>query len=150
MTRIRNASDRQSIGAAWLLAAAVLLWAGCGGPKQPRYGLSGKITYEGTPVPRGFILFSPDTARGNDGPGARAFIQNGKYQTLPGQGTIGGPHIATIDAFDGIKTQEASSDPRLRHAKNAGALGKRLFPTVQVTVDLPRQAATHDFVLPVQ
>ena len=44
----------------------------------------------------GFIVFAPDKSKGNDGPGANAEIKDGAYRTRPKEGTIGGPHVATI------------------------------------------------------
>ena len=84
-----------------LQAAAVLLLAGCGGPKGPaRYDLSGQVTFRGASVPRGLILFVPDKAKGNDGPGTQARVINGAYKTPPGRGTIGGPYMATIVGYE--------------------------------------------------
>ena len=136
------------MGGAWLLAAALLLLAGCGAKEPPRYDLSGRVTYQGAPVPRGIIHFVPDMARGNDGLGAEAVIYDGKFQTPPAKGTIGGPHIAAVDGFDGVKPPDEPSDSHQRRPRNADILGTRLFPTVYVKVELPRQAATHDFTLP--
>ena len=99
-------------------------------------------------MPCGIILFAPDYGLGNNGPGTRAFIQDGRYQTAPGKGTIGGPHVAIIDGFDGIKPQGKTPGTHESGREKATALGKPLFRSIHVKIDLPRQAATHDFVLP--
>ena len=101
-------------------------------------------------MPRGIILFAPDYALGNNGPGTRAVIQDGRYQTAPGKGTIGGPHIAIIDGFDGIRPHQKTAGTHESGREKIAALGQPLFRSIHVKIDLPRQAATHDFVLPVE
>ncbi len=82
-------------------AAVLLLAAGCGGSKEPaHYDLSGKVTFQGAPVPQGFIVFTPDTAKGNEGRPISVPIVNGEYKTLRGLGTTGGPYLATIDSVE--------------------------------------------------
>jgi hypothetical protein len=118
----------------------LLLLGGCSGPKAPpRYELSGAVTYDGKPVPAGYIIFAPDRSKGNDGPGASAEIKNGVYCTEAGKGTVGGPHTATITGFDG-KSYHAGPI--------TNPMGKPLFSTVQIAVDLPKQTSTHDFAIP--
>lgn len=122
--------------------AAVALTAGCGRTTGPaRYDLSGSITYDGKPVPAGSIVFAPDTSKGNDGPGASADIKDGKYRLVSGRGTIGGPHVARISGFDGKPIQDGPI---------INPMGKPLFANVQISVDLPKQAATHNIDVPVQ
>lgn len=121
-------------------SVAILFAVGCGRASGPaRYDLSGAITYDGRPVPAGYIVFAPDMAKGNDGPGANAEIRNGVYQTRPGQGTVGGPHVATVSGFDGKKVQDSPL---------ANPMGKPLFHDMQIAVDIPKQPSTHDFVIP--
>ena len=115
---------------------------GCNRNTGPaRYDLTGTITYAGKPVSAGYILFAPDKSKGNDGPGADAEIKDGVYRTRPGKGTIGGPHTATVSGFDGKPPQQ---DPVVN------PMGTPLFTNVPIAVDLPRQTATHDLVIPVQ
>ena len=141
MRRIKIGNGWRLAAGALQLAAVLSLMAGCGGAKDPpRFDISGKVTYGGAPVPRGLAIFAPDKVKDNDGPWASAAIVDGNYKTLPGKGTIGGPHVVTIDGFDGIPSKEKV--PRRRDA-----MGKHLF-RVQLNVNLPREAATHDFVIP--
>ena len=107
-----------------------------------RYDLSGAGTSNGKPVPAGYIVFAPDKLKGNDGPGRTADIDNGQYRTRPKQGTIGGPHTATISGFDGKKVVVG---PMINNP-----MGSPLFTNVQINVDVPKQAATRDFSLPAQ
>ena len=120
----------------------LLLLAGCGRASGPaRYEISGKVTYAGQPVPTGSILFVPDKSKGNDGPGVSADIQEGFFRTRPKDGTIGGPHIANIHGFDGKSYKVGPLN---------NPLGRPFFSNIQIAVDLPKQASTHDFVIPAQ
>jgi hypothetical protein len=122
--------------------ATVGLLVGCNRTTGPaRYDLSGAITYDGKPVPAGSIIFAPDTSKGNNGPGASAEIKDGVYRTRAGQGTVGGPHTATISGYDGIAFQ---SGPMIN------PMGKPLFAKVRISVDLPKQTTTHDIIIPAQ
>ncbi len=121
-------------------ALGLCVAAGCGGPKAPpRYDLSGTVTCDGKPVPTGYLIFTPDTTKGNSGPGSQADISNGRYQTAPGQGTVGGPHVVAICGFDGkpIDLGEGRTNPQ----------GTPLFLTYRVDIDFPKRAAVQDFAI---
>jgi hypothetical protein len=127
---------------------ALLVLAGCGGGSDPsRFELAGTVSYDGKPVPAGFIIFKPDAAAGNSGPGAQVDIRDGKYHTMPGQGTVGGPHIASIFGFDGKPFQTAKG-PHGQPLTNP--VGKPLFKTAAIKANLPKQTAVYDFVVPKQ
>jgi len=128
--------------------SALVVLAGCGGRGDvPRFDLSGTVTYDGKPVPAGFIVFEPETAAGNSGPASQADIRDGKYRTLPGRGTIGGPHVVRIFGFDG---QPYQIDEDIQGQPMVNPMGKPLFETVTMKVDLPKETAVHDFVVPKQ
>ena len=61
-----------------LLSAAALLSVGCA--DDGKYTGSGAVTVKGRPVPAGEIRFTPDTAKGNDGPLVLARIKDGRYE----------------------------------------------------------------------
>lgn len=83
-----------------LVAAAMIV--GCGSEDLARHRLSGTVTYHGKPVPTGAIFFEPDASQGNSGAPSYAEIKDGKFDTAAdGLGFIGGPHVVTIEAFDG-------------------------------------------------
>lgn len=133
------------MGRTWNVSLCVLAMVaflvGCNRTTGPaRYDVSGAVTFDGKPVPTGSIIFAPDTSKGNDGPGASAEIKDGVYRTRAGQGTIGGPHVATVSGFDGVPYQ---SGPM------TNPMGKPLFTNVQISVDLPKQTAMQDIVVPV-
>jgi len=83
----------QRFGFVLLLALTVAVCgAGCStssGP--PSYKLSGDITFDNQPIPKGEIVFTPDGSKGNSGPQGVAAIEGGKYDTSkPGGSGIGG------------------------------------------------------------
>ena len=123
------------------VAAALLLSAGCRGPKEPpRYSLSGKVSYRGAAVPKGAIFFVPDKSKGNDGPIVAVAIVDGTYKTLPGRGPTGGPHLVTITSLVPDFSQKGRPDRKPPPPP--------LFPPCNVSVNLPKQDSTHDFDVP--
>lgn len=126
-----------------ILAVATLLLTGCGAEKASNvFSVSGNITYDGKPIPKGNISFAPDASRNNQGPGASAEINDGKYEMMPGKGISGGPYVLTINGYDGvpIASGEGGMDPN----------GKVLFESYKMTVDLPREDTQHDLEVPKQ
>lgn len=118
---------------AWL----VLLSVGCGGDGDgvTRYNISGNVTFDGAPVPHGFIQFLPDSAGGNSGPAGSATITDGKFDTATsGQGTIGGSHTVIISGFDGNARPEDELP-----------FGMPLFSEFKTEGDFPKSAHEVDF-----
>jgi hypothetical protein len=117
--------------------ACLMLAAGCSKPPPgpARFPVSGKITFDGQPVPRGTIAFEPDTRAGNSGPGGYGTIMDGRFTTHPRMGAVSGAQFVRIAGFDGQATAELID-------------GKPLFPEHTTTVDLPAKAATIDFEVP--
>jgi len=120
-----------------LAVALPILVSGCAskdaGPT--RYDLSGKVTFNGAPVPAGEITLSPDSSKGNSGPGGIVMIENGEYKTPRGAGIVGGPYVVHILGFDGVPNKESEE-------------GMPIFPPYETTVDFPREPTTHDFEIP--
>lgn len=115
-----------------LAITALLLLAGCGDSGPARYRYSGKVTFDGRPVPFGDIVFQPDVQAGSTGPSGYAKITNGTYETASDKGTIGGPQIVRISGFETMPANE--NEP-----------SKPLFSNFEVRVDLPKQKGTKDF-----
>ena len=131
---------RSSLATFAVILLCLFVSIGCNRNLGPvRYDLTGKITYGGKPVPAGYILFSPDKSKGNDGPGADAEIKNGVYKVRTKEGTIGGPHIATVSGFDGVSQKKGLT---------ANPMGLPIFQNIQVRVDLPKKSTTYDIVVP--
>ena len=133
----RPASVSARLRALWPAAVACGLLVGCGGDDgPPRADVSGTVTFKGQPVPVGKIFFEPDTAKGNSGPQAFADIKDGKYSTAEsGKGVVGGPHLVRISGWDG-------------KAQGDMTMGNSIFVDYRTVVDLPKEAAVLDFLVP--
>jgi hypothetical protein len=87
-----------------LLLLALLCCTGCRGKTAPRAEVRGTVYYHGAPVRGGIIVFTPDAARGGNGPLAHAEIQpDGSYVLeSDGQpGAVAGWHRITLSAVEG-------------------------------------------------
>jgi hypothetical protein len=90
--------DRRS----WLgigTALLGLLFFGCEAEPARPVPVHGKVFYKNVPLPGGIIVFTPDAARGGDGPMAHAEIQADGSYTLRsdcGAGAMPGWHRVTI------------------------------------------------------
>ena len=83
-----------SIGAAatFMLLASV----GCG-PSGPKlYPVSGTVTFQGKPLDKGFIQFSPK--EGSDGTLAGAEIKEGKYSIAKKTGVTPGSYVVRVSS----------------------------------------------------
>ncbi len=127
----------------------MLALAGCHAKDGPaRFDLSGAVTYDGKPVARGYITFAPDASKGNGGPGASAEIRDGKYTVMAGRGSIGGPHVITVNGFDGVgySTNDGPGGCAIPHP-----IGRPLFTSVEIKADLPKQQpGVYDLAIPKQ
>jgi hypothetical protein len=100
--------------------------AGCGRDQDKLYDVSGTVTYDGQPVPKGLIFFDPDVTKGGTGPQGLANIWNGKFNTADkGKGVRGGAYVVRVNGFDGKEAPEAP-------------FGKFLFPEHTEPQDLPK------------
>lgn len=97
------------------------------------FQVSGKVTYNGNPVPAGYITFEPH----EQGRTAKAEIKNGRFQTQPRNGHVGGLMKVYILAYDGKPVMQQKTD-------YGTPLWKRGYHT---TMELPKRAATADFDL---
>lgn len=125
----------------WTTGLTLLgLLSGCGQDTGPqRYEVSGSVTYEGKPVLKGFVYFSPDTEQGNKGPGGGAPIDQGKFKTERGKGVVGGPHVIRVVGYDGVAAVvegEQLTD------------GKPLFIPYFMKVDFPKKDHVLDIPVP--
>jgi hypothetical protein len=97
--------------------------------------VSGKVTFDGAPLPAGVIYFNPGPE--NSGPQGYAVVKDGTYTTADSKGRpVGsGAYEVRIQGFDG---QPRSELP----------LGSPLFPVYQQAIDLPEAVSTLDFDVP--
>jgi hypothetical protein len=120
----------------------ILFLAGCGGDSGlKRYDLNGAVTYDGTPITVGMIMFEPDTKQGNSGPGTLVQIKNGSYETARGKGVVGGPHILVV------RVDSASSNNML--AVDSAPV-EEIPADMRIEMDLPKQSGEFDIDIPPQ
>ncbi len=116
-----------------LAIVALGAWPGCGGSDGPaRYRYSGKVTFEGQPVPAGEVVFEPDNGAGNSGPQGFARIANGAYDTGRDKGTVGGAQIIRIRGHDAVVLDENKPITIL-------------FDNYEVRENLPKKDTVKDF-----
>ena len=118
------------------LAGGLLAAEGCGKAKAQRHHLSGRVTFQGKPVPMGQIVFEPDIRQGNRGPQGYAEILDGQYQTdQHGKGVMMGALTVEISGFppaDG----------------SAGNPDTPLFTPYKTTAQVSKETTTLDFEVP--
>ena len=95
----------KSFPVVWTILGLSFSWAilGCGSSETPLAPVTGVVTYQGEPLPRGTIVFTPDTSRGTRGPIALGKIEaDGKYTlyTKNDPGAVSGWHVITIVAVE--------------------------------------------------
>ncbi|HZU35131.1 MAG TPA: hypothetical protein VFA18_04440 [Gemmataceae bacterium] len=118
-----------------VLGLFVFVVAGCQGENK-LYNVSGTVTYEGKPIPKGLIFFDPDSTKGTIGTQGFANITEGKYDTADhGKGIRGGSYVLRISGFDGKEANEAP-------------FGQALFPEYQEKRDLPKENSKLDLQVP--
>ncbi len=102
---------------------------GCGPTEEKLYRVSGTVTYNGKPIPKGLIFFDPRV----DGPQGFANIVDGKYDTSQqGKGVRGGStYNVRVNGFTGIEANEAP-------------FGQPLFPEYTGVKELPAEDSTFD------
>ena len=118
---------RMGVVGTLFLVGWVFVAAGCT-KEEKLYRVSGTVTYEGKPIPKGLIFFDPQA----DGPQGFANILGGKYDTTAlGKGVRGGQYNIRVNGFDGKEANEAP-------------FGQALFPEYTGTKELPAQDYAFD------
>src|SRR5262245_32985136 len=107
-----------SRGEVVILALGFVALSGCSNEAN-LYRVSGVVSYDGKPIPKGVIHFVPQA----DGPSGFANIVEGKYDTAQqGKGVRGGAYDVRVNGFDGKEANEAP-------------FGQALFPEYNGTKD---------------
>jgi hypothetical protein len=120
---------RRLLGGAALFALAV----GCSA-KQEMAQVSGKVTFQGKPVPAGWISFTPEPGKGS----VRVCqIKDGVYDSSKEEnpGIYPGKNLIKIAGFNGKK--------EFRWGQ-----GKQIFNPVDDTLDVAPGSMTKDFEIP--
>ena len=127
-----------ALGCLLLVVHVALL--GCGRSDGPRrYEVSGRVTFQGEPVPVGLVQFVPDTSQDNHGPATSAAIEDGRFRTPRGKGIVGGPHVVIVTGSDGVPFDSP---------EGIQSRGKALFPAYRHSIVLPHESSEQDFEVP--
>jgi hypothetical protein len=111
-------------GGAFLVAAFALV--GCD-REEVLYDVTGTVTFDGKPIPKGLIFFDPDVTKGGTGPQGFANILDGKFTTaVQGKGVRGGAYVVRVNGYDGKEAPEAP-------------FGQYLFPEYEEKRELPKE-----------
>jgi hypothetical protein len=110
------------------LAVFVISCSKTDGPT--RYRVSGEARFDGTPIPYGEVLFTPDDSVKNSGPQGIATIRDGRFDTSAseGKGVAGGPTVV--------------------HVIGLPSPGGKPICEYEYKVDLPRSDTTHNVEVP--
>ena len=122
---------------------AVLLIVGCclalnGCQEKTEFRVSGKVTFQGQPVPVGEVQMMPDSTKGNKGPSIMAVIKDGEYETPSERGMRGGPYTLIITGYEQVSD---TSDP------TAADYGPPLFQRTVQHASFPKEDHVHDIVI---
>ncbi len=88
----------QRLTSCFMAVLLIVISAGC--KDDGRTQLSGTVTYDDKPIPRGTISFRPDRSRGGAGPAGHARIVDGLFSTRDsGKGAIAGPIEVAVEGY---------------------------------------------------
>ncbi len=114
-----------------LIFCCLVFALGCS-KEEKLFRVTGMITHNGKPVPKGVIHFDPKS----DGTAGFASIVDGKYDTLADKsGVRGGDYEIRINGFDGKPVGEAP-------------FGQAIFPEYTGTKELPAADTVFDVEVP--
>lgn len=134
----RNRLLTSSLGVRVLALTAcclALAVAGCGDSSKSR--VSGTVTFQGKPIPKGKIYFTPDAKKSNTGPTGYADIVNGSYDT-GSKGSMPSPTGAVVVRVEGFEDIQGTGEISMRP----------LFFPWEKDADLPGGASTQNFDVP--
>ena len=115
--------------------SVALLAPGCG--DSGRYRVSGRVTFDGQPVPVGTVTFLPLGAGDRDRSAGFCRIESGQFDSRAGRSPMDGRHRVLISGFDGVAYTSKIGDLLENNPE-----GRPLFPLYVVEVDIPTAQGT--------
>jgi hypothetical protein len=121
----------------------LLLAVGCG---KEGNRISGKISFDGKPVPAGKIYFTPDSSKGNSGAPGYADIVDGQYDTaLPGgRGASSGAMVVAIEGIDPASKPAGGAD------SGEDVTATVLFARYETNLDIAEGDTVQDIEVPLE
>lgn len=128
-----------------VLTALAISFSAVGCSGDGRSEVSGTVTLNGQPIQEGSINFIP--IDGNQGPGAGAVIQNGKYHIPRESGVTPGKNRVELRAFKetGRKVQDPTGPPGTLAFERVLAFPPEYNDRSTLTKDVQRGSDTIDF-----
>jgi hypothetical protein len=125
--------------AVWLIGCGLALAVGCGQHSDlpPLAKVSGRVTLDGQPLPRGTVQFVPDASKGASGPAAVGTIgPDGRYElvTAGAPGAVIGWHQVRIRATE-APTPQSPDPPSILPARYNNAQTSALTAEVKAGED---------------
>ena len=114
----------------------IVLLSACNRQPDPIH-VSGTVTYQGKPVPRGFILIHADRKKGNSGLYGIANIRDGKFDTNEegGRPAMPGPVNFAVAGYGQGQLEDFSDSVPL-------------FPSYQVEKEIKPDVTTFEIAIP--
>src|SRR5262245_1891984 len=134
-----------------LLFLGVLLSAGCAGSKVAP--VSGRVTLDGKPLAHATVVFQPDSADKNPGPGSSGVTdKDGRYtlrvMTTNAAGALVGKHKVTVTAYEGDAEGESSAPSATNKVIRKALVPHEYNVHTKLTFDVPpRGSADANFDL---
>jgi hypothetical protein len=112
---------------------------GCfGGDELERHQVSGTVTFQGTPVENGAIVFEPDISVGPLAPTTYARIERGEYETVLEDSPTRGAYQVRVTGVDEKK----------RHVIDGVSVAPPIFREHILDVQIPPPDGRLDIVIP--
>jgi len=103
VNRIRTSVGPVDRLGSWIIAASSLSALACGSSGPGMTQVSGRLTFQSKPVPKGLVSFVPATPEGRIATGQVDADGNYRLQTEnPGDGALSGDYNVTISARDDV------------------------------------------------
>lgn len=116
-----------------MLAVLGVTCSGCGNDSG-RADVSGRVTFQGEPVPVGTIEYRPNSEKGTGGPQTLLVIRDGYYESK-GKGPVFGHHIVKVSGYTGVEIPFVPE-------------GERLFPVHKEEVEITEDSYKIDYDFP--
>lgn len=130
---------KQSLSSATLFLIALSLVATTVGCGSPTANVQGKVSYEGSPIQKGMVTFTPADGKGTV---VGCNIENGQYSA---KGVTPGKNIVTVAATKQVTFSRSSEEMSKMAASNAGKGGIEglIDPADIVPADAKGNGAEH-------
>src|SRR5262245_13854905 len=137
---------RHAYAAVFALAVGLALLTGCGG--SGKSGVSGTVSFDGTPIDSGSILFIPATETGHQERQVSAEIKDGTYTLPPDKAPAPGKYRVQISWRKKTGKQvDAAGDPGNKIDDTREGLPTKFNRDNTLNVEITSGDNTHDFPL---